>query len=105
MYRRDRNYEQLFNDVRNKLDQVGFCIGGNRAKHVTPDIPRNIRLVFRHLPFSSALKACPLISWHALNMRKLAFFCQSGFTKERDKVKHFQFPKFEALLSSMTLAT
>ena len=31
MYRHDRNYEQLFNDVRNKLDQVGSCIGGNRA--------------------------------------------------------------------------
>lgn len=44
VYRHDRNYEELFNDVRNKLDQVGFCAG--ETGHVSPDTPRSVRPIF-----------------------------------------------------------
>lgn len=99
MYRHDRNYEQLFNDVRNKLEQVGFCTAGSRASMKS--------LIFQgfSVPCLVHLKACLLISQHALGMCNLALCCQSGFIriyKEKGDSSAFQFPKSGALLSSTT---
>lgn len=101
MYRHDRNYEELFKDVRNKLDQVGFCAG--ETGHVSPDTPRSVRPIF-----SPALLICyegllaDLLA--CLEYVHTGCLCQSGFTKERDVVKHFQFPKSRAMPSFLTSA-
>lgn len=85
MYRHDRNYEQLFRDVRNKLEQVGFCTAGSRASMKS--------LLFQGFSVPSLVhpKACLLISQQALAVCNLALCCQSGLPKKREMVQHFSF--------------
>lgn len=91
MHRHDRNYEQLFSDVRSKLEQVGICTAGSKAS-----MKSLLFQGFLSLALSFQRLACSFLSMQSGLVLSVRIY------KEKGDSSAFQFAISGDLLSSMT---